>query len=78
MVQIVRQTVTFPFLYFDPASLPKLQEFDWRIDVKTSSDTISRMSAPTCLLQLKVIVLQLTAVGIHWCIVYPHTQFICY
>jgi hypothetical protein len=35
-------------------SMPKLQEFDWRVDVKTSSDTIARMSAPTCLLQLKV------------------------
>lgn len=35
-------------------SLPKLADFDWRVDVKTSSDAITRMSMPTCLVQLKV------------------------
>eukprot|EP00051_Salpingoeca_urceolata_P027678 m.482735 g.482735 ORF g.482735 m.482735 type:complete len:192 (-) comp22649_c0_seq1:92-667(-) len=35
-------------------SLPQLKEFDWRIDIKTSSDLISRMSLPTCLVQMKV------------------------
>ena len=35
-------------------SLPKLVDFDWRVDVKTSSDAITRMSMPTCLLQLKI------------------------
>ena len=35
-------------------SLPKLADFDWRVDVKTSSDAITRMSMPTCLLQLKI------------------------
>ncbi|XP_046863670.1 COMM domain-containing protein 9-like [Xenia sp. Carnegie-2017] len=35
-------------------SLPKLADFDWRVDVKTSSDAITRMSVPTCLLQLKI------------------------
>lgn len=34
--------------------MPKLADFDWRVDVKTSSDAITRMSVPTCLLQLKV------------------------
>ena len=36
-------------------SLPKLVDFDWRVDVKTSSDTISRMSMPTCIVQLQVL-----------------------
>ncbi|XP_070561888.1 COMM domain-containing protein 9-like [Ptychodera flava] len=35
-------------------SLPRLVDFDWRVDLKTSTDTISRMSMPTCVLQLKV------------------------
>ena len=35
-------------------SLPKLADFDWRVDVKTSSDAITRMSMPTCLVQFKV------------------------
>ncbi|XP_006821404.1 COMM domain-containing protein 9-like [Saccoglossus kowalevskii] len=35
-------------------SLPRLVDFDWRVDLKTSTDTISRMSMPTCILQLKV------------------------
>ena len=37
-------------------SLPKLADFDWRVDVKTSSDAITRMSMPTCLVQLKVLI----------------------
>ncbi|XP_022082846.1 COMM domain-containing protein 9-like [Acanthaster planci] len=35
-------------------SLPRLVDFDWRVDIKTSSDTLARMSVPTCVLQLKV------------------------
>lgn len=35
-------------------SLPKLIDFDWRVDVKTSSNAISRMSMPTCIMQLQV------------------------
>lgn len=35
-------------------SLPKLIDFDWRVDVKTSSNVISRMSMPTCIIQLQV------------------------
>eukprot|EP00035_Acanthoeca_spectabilis_P022158 m.442309 g.442309 ORF g.442309 m.442309 type:complete len:194 (-) comp18785_c0_seq1:217-798(-) len=35
-------------------SLPALKEFDWRIDIKTASDKVSRMSAPTALVQMKV------------------------
>ncbi|XP_060072390.1 COMM domain-containing protein 9-like [Ylistrum balloti] len=35
-------------------SLPRLVDFDWRVDIKTSSDTITRMSVPTCILQMKV------------------------
>ncbi|XP_013408180.1 COMM domain-containing protein 9-like [Lingula anatina] len=35
-------------------SLPRLLDFDWRVDIKTSSDSISRMSVPTCIMQLKV------------------------
>lgn len=35
-------------------SLPALKEFDWRIDIKTSSDKVSRMSIPTALVQMKI------------------------
>ncbi|CAC5388335.1 COMMD9 [Mytilus coruscus] len=35
-------------------SLPRLVDFDWRVDVKTASDAISRMSVPTCILQMQV------------------------
>uniref|UniRef100_A0A8B9IAC6 COMM domain containing 9 n=1 Tax=Anser brachyrhynchus TaxID=132585 RepID=A0A8B9IAC6_9AVES len=35
-------------------SLPRLVDMDWRVDIKTSSDTINRMAVPTCLLQLKI------------------------
>lgn len=35
-------------------SLPKLVDFDWRVDVKTSSDAVTRLSMPTCLVQLKI------------------------
>ncbi|KAJ8023969.1 COMM domain-containing protein 9 [Holothuria leucospilota] len=37
-----------------PVSLPKLVDFDWRVDIKSSSDSLSRMSVPTCILQLKI------------------------
>uniref|UniRef100_UPI00109FA545 COMM domain-containing protein 9-like n=1 Tax=Podarcis muralis TaxID=64176 RepID=UPI00109FA545 len=37
-----------------PVSLPRLVDLDWRVDIKTSSDSISRMAVPTCLLQLKI------------------------
>ena len=35
-------------------SLPHLVDFDWRLDVKTSSDSAVRMAQPTCLVQMKV------------------------
>lgn len=35
-------------------SLPRLEGFDWRVDVKTSSNCATRMAAPTCLLEMKV------------------------
>ncbi|KAK3103418.1 hypothetical protein FSP39_019060 [Pinctada imbricata] len=35
-------------------SLPRMVDFDWRVDIKTSSDTITRMAVPTCILQMKV------------------------
>ncbi|XP_074853608.1 COMM domain-containing protein 9 isoform X2 [Carettochelys insculpta] len=34
--------------------LPRLVDMDWRVDIKTSSDSIGRMAVPTCLLQLKI------------------------
>ena len=37
-----------------PVSLPRLVDFDWRVDVKTASDSASRMAQPTCLVQMKV------------------------
>lgn len=35
-------------------SLPQLKDLDWRVDMVTGSDSISRMSVPTCLVQLKM------------------------
>ncbi|XP_030636335.1 COMM domain-containing protein 9 isoform X2 [Chanos chanos] len=35
-------------------SLPQLVEMDWRVDMKTASDSVSRMAVPTCLVQMKV------------------------
>lgn len=35
-------------------SLPQLRDFDWRIDIKTSADTVTRMSVPTALVQMKI------------------------
>ncbi|KAH9504973.1 COMM domain-containing protein 9, partial [Bulinus truncatus] len=35
-------------------SLPKLLDFDWRVDLKTSSDSVARMSVPTCILNLEI------------------------
>ncbi|XP_045893964.1 COMM domain-containing protein 9 [Micropterus dolomieu] len=38
----------------DQISLPQLKELDWRVDLVTGSDSVSRMSVPTCLVQLKM------------------------
>ncbi|KAE8606328.1 hypothetical protein XENTR_v10010676 [Xenopus tropicalis] len=35
-------------------SLPRLVDLDWRVDIKASSDSVSRMAVPTCLLQMKI------------------------
>ncbi|XP_073327983.1 COMM domain-containing protein 9 [Pagrus major] len=35
-------------------SLPQLKELDWRVDMVTGSDSVSRMSVPTCLVQFKM------------------------
>ncbi|XP_016125331.1 COMM domain-containing protein 9 [Sinocyclocheilus grahami] len=35
-------------------SLPKLVDLEWRVDMKTASDSLSRMAVPTCLLQMKL------------------------
>ncbi|XP_055028023.1 COMM domain-containing protein 9 [Misgurnus anguillicaudatus] len=35
-------------------SLPKLVDIHWRVDMKTASDSLSRMAVPTCLLQMKL------------------------
>ncbi|XP_028649337.1 COMM domain-containing protein 9 isoform X1 [Erpetoichthys calabaricus] len=35
-------------------SLPQLVDMDWRVDIKTSSDSVRRMAMPTCLVQIKV------------------------
>ncbi|XP_008047084.1 COMM domain-containing protein 9-like isoform X3 [Carlito syrichta] len=35
-------------------SLPRLVDLDWRVDIKTASDSISRMAVPTCLLLMKI------------------------
>ncbi|XP_068452606.1 COMM domain-containing protein 9 isoform X2 [Clinocottus analis] len=38
----------------DQISLPQLKEVDWRVDMVTGSDSVSRMSVPTVLMQLKM------------------------
>eukprot|EP00049_Salpingoeca_infusionum_P022923 m.9570 g.9570 ORF g.9570 m.9570 type:complete len:193 (-) comp5467_c0_seq1:370-948(-) len=38
----------------DQTSLPKLVDFDWRVDVKVSSDDVARMSMPTTIVNMKV------------------------
>lgn len=35
-------------------ALPRLVDFDWRVDVKTASDAVTRMAVPTLLVDLKV------------------------
>ncbi|XP_062509816.1 COMM domain-containing protein 9-like [Corticium candelabrum] len=35
-------------------SLPRLQDFDWRIDIKSSANSMARMSVPTCIVQMQV------------------------
>ncbi|KAJ8343193.1 hypothetical protein SKAU_G00305220 [Synaphobranchus kaupii] len=35
-------------------SLPQLVDMDWRVDIKTASDSVSRMAVPTCLVNMKV------------------------
>uniref|UniRef100_A0A8C6PNY6 COMM domain containing 9 n=3 Tax=Nothobranchius furzeri TaxID=105023 RepID=A0A8C6PNY6_NOTFU len=35
-------------------SLPQLQDLDWRVDLVSSSDSLSRVAVPTCLVQLKM------------------------
>ena len=42
-------------------SLPKLKGFDWRIDIKSGSDAVTRLQVPTCLLELKVSKPELTS-----------------
>ncbi|XP_058500713.1 COMM domain-containing protein 9 isoform X1 [Solea solea] len=38
----------------DHISVPQLKHVDWRVDMVTGSDSLSRMSVPTCLVQLQV------------------------
>ncbi|XP_060892183.1 COMM domain-containing protein 9 [Labrus mixtus] len=35
-------------------SLPQLKDLDWRVDMVTASDSVSRMAVPTCLVQLEI------------------------
>uniref|UniRef100_A0A7S1CQ85 COMM domain-containing protein n=1 Tax=Bicosoecida sp. CB-2014 TaxID=1486930 RepID=A0A7S1CQ85_9STRA len=35
-------------------ALPRLVDFDWRVDVKTASDAVTRMAVPTLLVDFKV------------------------
>jgi hypothetical protein len=40
--------------HFVQVSLPRLQDFDWRIDLTSSSDHMRRMNLPSVIVQLKV------------------------
>lgn len=47
--------ILYAFVLFSfSVSLPHLVDFDWRVDVKTSSDSAARMAQPTCIVQMKV------------------------
>ncbi|XP_054714955.1 COMM domain-containing protein 9-like [Uloborus diversus] len=35
-------------------SMPRLTEFDWRVDLKMASGKVARMNEPTCILHLKI------------------------
>ncbi|XP_076862999.1 COMM domain-containing protein 9 [Brachyhypopomus gauderio] len=35
-------------------SLPQLVDMEWRVDIKTASDSVSRMAVPTCILNMKI------------------------
>ncbi|KAB5565945.1 hypothetical protein PHYPO_G00247370 [Pangasianodon hypophthalmus] len=35
-------------------SLPQLVDLEWRVDMKTASDSVSRMAVPTCILHMKI------------------------
>lgn len=54
-IQRLEFLINVTILSLFTVSLPHLVDMDWRVDIKTSSDTISRMAVPTCLLQLKVL-----------------------
>jgi len=38
----------------DLVGLPRLADFNWRVDVKSASNRITRMSQPTCFVQIQV------------------------
>lgn len=42
-------------------SAPKLIDFDWRVDVKTSSNLLTHMSVPTVLVGMKVMFLSVSS-----------------
>ena len=44
--------------FLSSVSLPRLVDFDWRVDVKISSDSVARMAQPTCLVQMKVMMIE--------------------
>jgi len=38
----------------DLVGLPRLADFNWRVDVKSASNKLNRMAEPTCFVQIKV------------------------
>ena len=34
--------------------MPKLESFDWRVDIKSSADAIARMAQPSAIVDMKV------------------------
>mmetsp|Transcript_5235 Transcript_5235/g.15365 ORF Transcript_5235/g.15365 Transcript_5235/m.15365 type:complete len:196 (-) Transcript_5235:221-808(-) len=60
LTDLVRQLLTSQLPEWREASimqrpsLPRFVDIDWRIDVKTASDRVSRMSLPTVLVDLQV------------------------
>ena len=39
----------------DLVGLPRLADFNWRVDVKSASNRLNRMAEPTCFVRIKVL-----------------------
>ena len=54
VLQKVSSPVTFTIATAQDLMFPSLASFDWRIDIKSASDSVAQMSIPTVLVQMDV------------------------